>query len=219
GQPRRCSAVRRRPPEHHCRSHTLHQPETAPARSGGGPQPPSAARGRRPFPPNWPPAGPSARRTTNTSLSRTLFHRTIGYRSQMTTSPSTGSDLGVRLGRHVRVRVTCVPRGLGQRGQVILGPLRLSELTFVPYDLPPLRHGEPHRVLLAQVITVRFSSCGERTDHRRGVGVGIGKRGYGRVGTPGPRAPPHAPHDTHDSALRPVLAVGTRKTRVDGRHS
>ena len=90
---------------------------------------------------------------------------------------------------------------------------RRRELADVPQHLPAARHGQPHRVLLAQVVGVRLGVAGQRADDGGQVGVGVGQGRDRRAGTPGPGAPAHHSHrDTqsadHVRTIAPGAAIG-----------
>jgi hypothetical protein len=71
---------------------------------------------------------------------------------------------------------------LGERDQVIGGGRRGFELSVMTDQVPAARRRQASCVLLAQVVRVGLSERGQRTDHRRRIGVDIGQR---RDGLPG----------------------------------
>ena len=73
---------------------------------------------------------------------------------------------------------------IGERLEVVGVRDRRRELADVAQDLPAARDGQPHRVLLAQVVGVRLGVAGQRADDRGQVGIGVGQ---GRDGGPGAR--------------------------------
>jgi hypothetical protein len=64
--------------------------------------------------------------------------------------------------------------------QIIGGRFRLA-LDGEPDHFPTARRRECLRMLLAQVVTVRFSLARQRAENRCGVSIGIGQRGGSRT--------------------------------------
>ena len=54
--------------------------------------------------------------------------------------------------------------GVGERLQIVSLRDRRGELPRVANHVPAPGHGEPHGMLLAQIVGVRFSEGGERPD-------------------------------------------------------
>lgn len=54
--------------------------------------------------------------------------------------------------------------GVGERLQIVSLRDRRGELPRVANHVPAAGHGEPHGMLLAQIVGVRFSEGGERPD-------------------------------------------------------
>ena len=65
--------------------------------------------------------------------------------------PATGGNIGDLLGNEVSS--TCLTYRLGKRSQVV-DRGGIGELALVSHHLPAAWHGQPQRVLLAQVVTV-----------------------------------------------------------------
>lgn len=81
------------------------------------------------------------------------------------------------------------PAGLAHRvGQrlEIVGAAEVVEIGVRPDNFPPFRCGQVDGMLGTQVVGVRLGSSGQRTDDRGRLGIGIGQRGDGRFGAPGP---------------------------------
>ena len=55
--------------------------------------------------------------------------------------------------------------GVGERLQIVSLRYRRGELPRVANHVPATGHGEPHGMLLAQIVGVRFSEGGERPDN------------------------------------------------------
>jgi len=84
--------------------------------------------------------------------------------------------------------------GVGERLQIVSLRDRRGEFTRVANDVPAAGHREPHGVLLAQIVGMRFSECREGPDDGGRVGIHVGQSGDRRSTTSGPTAAAHAPH-------------------------
>jgi len=80
-----------------------------------------------------------------------------------------------------RRRSCGLPDRLGERDEVVAARRRRLKLAFVPDQVPAARRGKSTGVALAQVVRVGFGEGGEGADHRGGVRVDVGQRGYGRL--------------------------------------
>jgi hypothetical protein len=69
---------------------------------------------------------------------------------------------------------------LGERHEIVGGRWGWLELAVMPDQVPAARRGQAARVLLAQVVGVRFGEGSERTDDGGRVRIDIGQRGNGR---------------------------------------
>jgi hypothetical protein len=54
--------------------------------------------------------------------------------------------------------------GVGERLQIVSLRYRRGELPCMAKHVPAAGHGQPHGMLLAQIVGVRFSEGGERPD-------------------------------------------------------
>jgi hypothetical protein len=93
---------------------------------------------------------------------------------QLDQAVATRRRLQVRCGWRI-IGQTHIPYGVGEGEQIIGSRFRLL-LDRKSDHLPAARCREGLRMLLAQVIAMRLGLVGERTEHRRGVSVGISQR-------------------------------------------
>jgi hypothetical protein len=75
---------------------------------------------------------------------------------------------------------TDIAHGVGESQEIIAGRFRLA-LDHEPDHFPTARCGECLRMLLAQVVAVRFGLARQRTEHCCGVSIGIRQRRGGRT--------------------------------------
>src|SRR5699024_2187009 len=129
-----------------------------------------------------------------------------GYNTEVTAPARLG---GRPLRGLLRLGTTRLAHGLRQRGQLVTGGLRSTELALVTHHLPALRHGETLRVLFTQVIGVWFHRCRQRADHGGRIPVGVSQGGHSGLETARPRTLPYATHAADHSASHRVRCVGT----------
>lgn len=87
---------------------------------------------------------------------------------------------GTRGGRRGRGRgVSRFPDDIRERLKVVSAFLRW--ISRQAHHIPATGHDKPRRVLLAQVVAVRFLVRGQRPEHGRGVAVHVRERVDGRL--------------------------------------
>lgn len=112
--------------------------------------------------------------------------------------------------------------GVGKREQIILGGSTV-DAQGEPDDLPPAWCRQPLGMLVTEVVGVRFGIGGQRTEHRRLIGVDIGERGHRAPLARGPRTAPGTTHVGEVTARAGTQRLGSlgwsqRTRREAARH-
>jgi hypothetical protein len=121
------------------------------------------------------------------ALTRSLMTRSLRTGSLRTGSLRTGSRV------HGRGGPGGFAHGVGKREQIILRGASV-DAQGEPDDLPPAGRRQPLGMLVTEVVGVRFGIGGQRTEHRRLIGVYIGERGHRAPLARGPRTAPGTTH-------------------------
>jgi len=110
--------------------------------------------------------------------------RDLGHHSQVSTTSGAGIWRIVTLGwlGLLVARTGSLSDGIGKRFEIIAAGLECFGIGGDAHHLPTAWSGEAVRVHLTEVVAVRLGVRSERADHRGGIGIDIGERGYRRLG-------------------------------------